>query len=221
MNSAATTPNPLPASGAREFKTRAAPWIPYIFGGCFGTLGLIALVGGIAGIMMGGGSGAGLPLFIGVVFLAIGVAIPIGIYFLGKTYTISCRPDGFTVRMENKRKGAQQKDYRWDAVTSTQYEEFRARTRKGHHTRISFAVETTQGRAFKVGPEIGDFKDLIKHFNAMTPQLPYTWEPQAGFSVGIGRFSAGGSGYIQTPRSNATPPESSAGPLPPLPLPPA
>ena len=106
---------PIPESsiqfpqGSREFKSRGGAWVTYIMGGCFGGIGLIALLVSIVGIAMGGGADLALPCFIGIVFFLIGVGIPVGSYFLGKTYTISCRPDGFTVKTENKRKGTEQK----------------------------------------------------------------------------------------------------------------
>ena len=227
-----TTPgsNPFP-QGSREFKSRGGAWITYVFGGCFGGIGLIALIIGIAGISMGGGMDLALPCFIGVVFVLVGIGIPVGSYFFGKTYTISCRPEGFSVKTENKRKGVEQREYRWEDVTSTDYQEYRThRSRSsrrtgggGSRTVQTFIVETTQGQAFKVGPQIGDFPGLIALFNTMTPHLPYTWQPQAGFSVSFGPLSAGRSAYVRTPRDapptsptpSAPAPQSGPPPLPP------
>ena len=222
---------PIPESssqfpqGVREFKTRGGAWIMYAMGGCFGTIGLIALLVSIVGIAMGGGLDLALPCFIGIVFFLIGVGIPVGSYFLGKTYTISCRPDGFTVKTENKRKGTEQKEYRWEDVTSTDYQEFRSarsrssRNRSSSRTVQTFIVETNQGQAFKVGPQIGDFRGLIALFNAMTPHLPYTWEPQAGFSINLGPVSAGRSAYVAVSRT-APPPGSQPSQSQPPPIPP-
>ena len=218
MNPATPEPNNRFPQGVREFKTRGGAWITYVMGGCFGSLGLIALLVSIIGISMGGGLDLALPCFIGMVFVLVGVGIPVGAYFLGKNYTISCRPDGFTVKTENKRKGTEQREYRWEDVTSTDYQEFRsARSRssrgRGSRTVQTFIVETNQGQAFKVGPQIGDFRGLIALFNAMTPHLPYTWEPQAGFSISLGPVSAGRSAYVATPRT--APPPSQPPPVPP------
>lgn len=218
-NTPASTPQ-FP-QGSREFKTRGGAWITYLFGGCFGGIGLIALIIGIVGISMGGGMDLALPCFIGFVFVLVGIGIPVGAYFFGKTYTISCRPEGFTVKTENKRKGVEQREYRWEDVTSTDYQEFRTRRSRssrrgvgGSRTIKTFIVETTQGQAFKVGPEIGDFTGLIALVNAMTPHLPYTWQPQAGFSVSFGPLSVGRGDYVRTPRA-APPAQSGPPPIPP------
>lgn len=227
MNPADPTPPPPPAAATpnvtREFKTRTASWVPYVFGGCFGTIGLLALVAGIAGFVMGGGGMSGIPLLFGIIFICVGIGIPVGNYFFGKTHTISCRPDGFSVRIDNKRQGSTQQDYRWEEVTSTDYDEFRSRSRnRGAKTYVSFKVETVRGMAFKVGREIGDLAGLISLFNSMTPHLPYTWQPQAGFSVKVGIFTAGRDAYIRVPRAGGEaplpPPVPAAGATPP-PLP--
>ncbi|MDQ6623208.1 MAG: hypothetical protein M3Y86_06950 [Verrucomicrobiota bacterium] len=217
MNTTApSSTNVLFPGGVREFKTRTAKWFPYVFGGCFGTIGLIAAIIGFAGLVMHAGSSMALPLLIGLLFVAIGIGIPVGTYYFGKRYSISCRPDGFLVRTENKRKGTEQHEYAWSAVTATRYDEMRSTDRESRNeTYVSFTAETTEGRAFKVGREIGDLAGLIRLFNAMTPQLPYTWEPQTGFSVSVGVFSAGRSAYVQHPRATATAPSSAA--PPPLP----
>ncbi len=197
-------------SGVREFKTRRVAWLPYVFGGCFGGMGLLFAIIGIGSMAAGAGSELLLFAVIGILFFFVGIGIPVAMHFFGKTYTITCRPDGFTVRTENKRTGVEQRDYRWEDVTSTNYEEWRSRSRSrrggSSQTHIAFSVETNQGQAFKVGREIGDFAGLIHLFNAMTPQVPYTWQPQAGFSVNVGIFSAGRNAYVMQPRSEAPPP---------------
>lgn len=217
--------NPQFPQGTREFKSRGGAWIPYIFGGCFGGIGLIALIIGIVGLSAGAGTELAIPAAIGALFVLIGIGILVGSYFFGKTYTISCRPDGFTVKTENKRKGVEQREYRWEDITSTQYHEFRARRSRssrragGTSTIKTFAVETTQGQAFKVGPEIGDFPGLIALLNAMTPHLPYTWQPQTGFAVSFGPLTAGRSAYVQTPRTGPPPPPPAGAPTQPGPPP--
>jgi hypothetical protein len=208
----------MPA-GVREFKTRRVAWLPYVFGGCFGGMGLLFAIIGIGGMLVGGGAELLLFALMGTLFVFIGIGIPVGIYFFGKTYTITCRPDGFTVRTENKRTGTEQREYRWEDVSSTSYQEWRSRSRnrRGGQTQISFIAETNQGRAFSVGREIGDLPGLIHLFNAMTPHLPYTWEPQAGFSVNVGIFSAGRNAYTMKPRNEAAPapePPPAPGPVP-------
>ncbi len=205
-----TTPNPLLPHGPREFKTRNAKWFPYIFGGCFGVFGLIALCAGLLGLIMGGGSGLTLLILIGLVFTAVGVGIPFGLYFFQTLYSITCREDGFSVRTENKRKGTEQHDYNWADVTETAYEEFHYRQQQRSETTVSFRVETTKGRAFKIGRQIGDFAGLINLFNVMTPQLPYTWQPQTGFSIGVGVLQASRSAYHKVER-----PAAAAAPVPP------
>jgi hypothetical protein len=220
MNPLIPEPSSLFPQGTREFKTRGGAWLTYIMGGCFGSIGLVALLVSIVGIAMGGGLDLALPCFIGILFFLVGVGIPVAAYFFGKNYSISCRPDGFTVKTENKRKGTEQKEYRWEDVTSTDYQEFRSarsrssRNRSSSRTVQTFIVETTQGQAFKVGPQIGDFRGLIALFNAMTPQLPYTWEPQTGFSINLGPLSAGRSAYVATPRTTP-PPQAQPPPVPP------
>jgi hypothetical protein len=215
MNPSDPTP-PVPNASAapvatREFKTRTASWFPYVFGGCFALVGFVAAVVGIVGLVMGAGSGMALPLLIGVVFVLVGVGIPLGSYFFGKSYAITCRADGFTVRTVNKRKGTEQQEYRWDEVTSTQYDEFQSTGRdSGSRNYVSFIAETARGRAFKVGREIGDFAGLIDLFNARTPHLPYVWRPQAGFTLNVGMFSAGRNAYVRVARTGETLPGVSA-----------
>lgn len=197
----------------REFKTRTAAWLPYVFGGCFGSIGLIAAIIGVIGVTSGGGSGMLLPLLIGLLFVVIGIGMPIGSYFFGKSYTITCRPEGFNVRTVNKRKGTEQNDYRWEEVTSTNYEEFHSRShgrRGSSQTQMYFTVETSRGRAFRVSRSIGDFAGLITLFNQMTPQLPYIWQPQAGFNVSFGILSAGRRAYAQVPRDGGAAPVAGA-----------
>ena len=118
--------NPLLPGGTREFKTRSAAWVPYVFGGCFGGMGALFAIIGIGSIVMGGGYDLVLFAILGVVFVLIGIGIPVGMYFFGKKHTITCRPGGFTVRTENKRKGTEQNDYRWEEVSSTDYLERRS-----------------------------------------------------------------------------------------------
>ena len=77
MNPLIPEPSSLFPQGAREFKSRGA-WVTYIMGGCFGGIGLIALLVSIVGVAMGGGLDLALPCFIGIVFFLVGVGIPVG-----------------------------------------------------------------------------------------------------------------------------------------------
>ena len=144
---------------------------------------------------------------IGVLLLLGAVGVPLLIRHLFTSFNIVCTPEGFTVSTESKRAGSKQEKYTWEEVTGTDYDEFRSRSTSNNGTRTTryFSVETTRGQALRVDSQISQFDDLISVFNHMTPQLPYIWERQAGFSIRIGAVSAGREAYRKVPRPEAAP----------------
>lgn len=184
----------------REFKTKGGCFA-IGFAGCFpAVFGLVALV-----------------FFwpLGVLLLLLAVALPFVVnHFLTNT-RIVVGPHGFSVSSQSNAAGARQQEYRWDEVTATNYDEDVHRSSQGgSRTTRHFTVETSRGRAFRVGSGIGDFDALIGVFNQMATQVPYTWERQTGFAVSIGPVSNHREMYHRMPRSQ--PP----GQLPPEPPPP-
>ena len=197
------TTESLLSGDAREFTTRNVPWRSYVAGGCLGLCGLLFAAAVLAGVIGFRGGDRILFVGLGLFFFLVGIGLPIAIFFFRKTQAITCRPDGFTVRTEWGGKRAQKRDYRWEAVTSTDYSEVRgkARTRTRNWRFVLFKVETNEGQAFAVDDQISDLAALIRIFNVMTPHLPYVWEPPTGSEA-----TAPGSGggltpyFVQTPR---------------------
>jgi hypothetical protein len=147
--------------------------------------------------------------WIGALAIVLGLLIPILVFIFSTSYVIRTTDEGFSVVESSKRKGTRHSEYRWKDVTRTEYEEMHSRTSNDDNSGpvIYFSAYCGEERAFRV-QRIRGFKDLVALFNAKTPHLPYTWEPQKGLNIQIGIVSAGKSAYVRVPRSaeSAPPP---------------
>ncbi|MDF2626609.1 MAG: hypothetical protein K0R39_440 [Symbiobacteriaceae bacterium] len=153
-------------------------------------LGLVFLfIGAVFTILMG---------WVGLLIVAVGIALPVLVLWLGRQQTIICNDQGFTVRHASRRSGTNEVTYAWHEVTATQYYERRVGAegqRRGH-----FAVDTVRGRAFVVTQGMRNFADLIDLVNHMTIQLPYVWVSRVGFALKIGPATVGREAYQAVPR---------------------
>ncbi len=142
----------------------------------------------------------------GVLGMLVFFGMPAAIWYFSTSYTIVCRPDGFAVSRQSRRRGSSADDYRWDEVTATRYFERRSRGTSGDGDRTTgyFSVETERGQAFSVSERMRRFGELIETVNEMTPHLPYTWSRQVGGTASIGPITLGRNAYRQVPR-DATP----------------
>ena len=186
----------------REYKTVAPTWVVYGLGCIFGGGGFVMLCVGIVALIFRANPQFILgPLGMGALFLCIGIGAPI---YMRRSYTpviINCTPAGFSVTSENKRSGKRSETYRWDEVTSTNYEESISDTGDGLSIHFSFSVDTARGRAFTGGQYMHPLDELITVCNEQTPHLPYIW------ARGNGRPA-----YEKVPRPPQTVPPSMAPP---------
>ncbi len=136
-----------------------------------------------------------------VVFRAIAwlgillILVDVGVILLGcvaeTRSTIVCTPDGFTVTAKKRLGKAHRATYRWSDVRDTRYSEIGRGSAMGMVAVVAryFAVITDRGRAFEISKRPkADFAGLIALFNRMTPQLPYTWQPQGPGSTRFWRY---------------------------------
>ncbi len=187
-------------SWQRVYQRKMHGCVYFFVAGVFGFIGLIFLLF--------------FPI-IGVLCLLGAVGVPLLIRYLFTSFNIVCTQEGFTVSTQSKRAGSKQEQYTWGEVTGTDYDEFHSRGTGSNPSTTTgyFAVQTTRGQAFRVDQKISKFADLINVFNHMTPQLPYIWEQQGGFSVSIGAVSTHRAAYRKAPRPE-TPPETPGEPQP-------
>jgi hypothetical protein len=153
------------------------------------------LFGAVLGVI-----GIGVGLLFNILFGGLLIVAAVLLYFLMRNFandtTISCQDHGFSIKVENKRKGTSVQDYKWEDVISTQYyEKDSGSDSDGDSTTTSyFIVKTGEGVAFDIH-EMSGFAELIEIFNQNTPHLPYYWEKSKGI------FSS--SGYKRVQRSEA------------------
>ncbi|RHW37993.1 hypothetical protein D1B31_14520 [Neobacillus notoginsengisoli] len=149
----------------REFSVNTATRGSIIFGSVLAVIGLVVMV-------------------YSLLFGALVVGAAVLIFFLMRNFandtTISCHDQGFSVKVENKRRGTTLSDYKWEDVVSTQYYEKELSDSDGNSTTTSyFTVKTGEGVAFDL-QEMRGFADLIDIFNQNTLHIPYYWEKSRG-----------------------------------------
>lgn len=150
--------------------------------------------------------------WISAVIYAVGIALPLAVYYTSTRHIIRCNDEGFSVDTENKRKGNTHAEFKWAEVTKTAYTEHVSTSREnGTRTTPYFEAHCGEKLAFKVS-RLRGFKGLIKLFNEKTPHLPFTWEPRAGISFSLGSATLSKAAYVMTPRPGAA--SSAAGPPP-------
>lgn len=139
--------------------------------------GHLVIVGTAAGL-------AGLLLWpwLGVAALLLPVGFPLAVRYLGARRTIICYPEGFTVITAVGCAGHTTVRFRWQEVIRTEYQAD-LRGARGAPA-CSFRAETATGVAFTASERHRQFQDLIEVCNAMTPHLPYVWQPEAGTGRG-------------------------------------
>lgn len=193
-------------SWERRFEQKTSVGLMIVLGVVFFGVGSIAgLLGGA--VLLGGSSAGLLFLAIGLLFMALGVGIPLGSWFLGSSHTLVCTPEGFTYTRASRRAGSHRSGHRWAEVTETRYSEPGAAI--NDRTVGYFTVHTLAGQAFSLSSRMRGFREMIELFNSCSP-LPYVWQEQLGFNVGIGPVSARRSRYARVARPERAAPAGSA-----------
>jgi flagellar basal body-associated protein FliL len=117
-------------------------------------------------------------VLIGSIIVILALVIFLFMYFFGNDTTVICHETGFSVTIENNRKGKFVHDYSWEDVAETLYYE-KESAGENNTTTCYFQVKTENGIAFNLY-EMKHFHELIEIFNQNANHLPYFWEKPTG-----------------------------------------